>query len=157
MKEEKERPLNNKLIAIVRVRGTVNVRSDITETLKRLNLKHPNNCTVVRLTDTYHGMLVKVNNHVAFGEIDEPTLIKLIEKRGVSRVADKLKALPAAEIAKRFEAGKIKLSDDEIKLDPVFKLHPPRHGYRSTKLQVKQGGSLGYQGAKINELISRMV
>ena len=27
-----------------------------------------------------------------------------------------------------------------------FRLHPPRHGYRGTKLPIKQGGYLGYNG-----------
>ncbi|MGI0134555.1 MAG: uL30 family ribosomal protein, partial [Candidatus Micrarchaeaceae archaeon] len=76
----KKNLLTNKLVSIVRVRGRVNVRSDITETLNRLNLKRVNNCVVIKVTDSYGGMLNKCHNHVAYGEIDEETLSKLLAK-----------------------------------------------------------------------------
>lgn len=133
----------DKLVAVVRIRGRVNVRSDITETLERLNLKYVNNCVLLTLTNSYKGMLNKCINHVAYGEIDEPTLEKLLAK--------KAEGLTAKELL----AGKY----DPVKLKEQMPLclHPPRHGYKSTKLSFKQGGSLGYQGADINKLISRMV
>lgn len=140
----KKRTLNDKLVAVVRIRGTVNVRGDITETLKRLNLKHVSNCTVIKVNDSYDGMLKKVSNHVAFGEIDETTLEKLLTKHA-----------EGAFTAKQVMEGKY---DTEKFMELVpFRLHPPRHGYKSTKLNVNQGGSLGYMGPKINELIGRMV
>ena len=138
----KKNPLKDKLIAVVRIRGRVNVRSDITETLDRLNLKRVSNCVVLNVTDSYHGMLLKVSNYVAFGEIDEPTLSKLLEKH-----ADGIEA-------KELMSGK---GFDKLKEQLPFRLHPPRHGYKSTKLNVKQGGSLGYAGPGINKLIQRMV
>jgi large subunit ribosomal protein L30 len=141
--EEKEGPLNDRLVAIVRVRGRVNVRSDITETMNRMHLKRVNNCALVKLTESYRGMLVKCSNHVAFGEIDEPTLTKLLARHA--------KGLNAKELLDgKYDSAKMK------ELMP-FRLHPPRHGYRSTKLPFKQGGSLGYMGSKINDLITRMV
>jgi large subunit ribosomal protein L30 len=139
----KKRTLNDKLVAVVRIRGTVNVRGDITETLKRLNLKRVSNCTVIRVNDSYDGMLKKCSNYVAFGEIDEPTLEKLLKRH-----------------AEGFTAKEVmdgKYDTEKFMAFIPFRLHPPRHGYRSTKLNVNQGGSLGYMGPKINELISRMV
>lgn len=140
----KKNVLNDKLVAVVRIRGRVNVRGDITETLKRLNLKRVSNCTLLKITDSYNGMLNKCIDYVAFGEIDEPTLIKLLEKHKVEDLK-----------AKELMEGKF----DQKKLNEhvPFRLHPPRHGYKSTKLSVKQGGSLGYMGAGINKLIARMV
>ena len=133
----------DKLVAVVRIRGRVNVRSDITETLERLRLKRVNNCVLLTLTGSYRGMLNKCINHVAYGEIDEATLEKLLKK--------KAEGLTAKELM----GGKY----DPVKLKEQMPLclHPPRHGYKSTKLSFKQGGSLGYQGADINKLISRMV
>jgi large subunit ribosomal protein L30 len=139
----KKGTLNNKLVAVVRIRGTVNVRSDITETLKRLNLKRVSNCAVIKVNDSYGGMLNKCSNYVAYGEVDEPTLAKLLEKHA--------KGLNAKEMMEgKYDAEKI------MPFIP-FRLHPPRHGYKSTKLNVNQGGSLGYMGPKINELLGRMV
>jgi large subunit ribosomal protein L30 len=140
----KKSSLDNKLVAIVRIRGRVNVRGDITETLKRLNLKRVSNCTLIKATESYKGMLNKCANYVAYGEIDEPTLTKLLEKRGGEGVTAK-------------EIMDSKFDFKKLKEKLPFRLHPPRHGYKSTKLSVKQGGSLGYMGEDINKLITRMV
>lgn len=139
----KKNPLKDKLVVVVRIRGTVNVRGDITETLKRLNLKHVSNCTLIKITDSYNGMLNKCVNYVAYGEIDEPTLNKLLEKHA--------KELSAKELLDG------KYDAEKVKIHVPFRLHPPRHGYKSTKLHFKQGGSLGYQGVEINKLITRMI
>jgi large subunit ribosomal protein L30 len=120
------------------------VRSDITETLNRLNLKRVSNCTLIKVTDSYNGMLYKCANYVAYGEIDEPTLAKLLEKRSKGDLD-----------IKELMSGK--LDSEKLKAQLPFRLHPPRHGYKSTKLNVKQGGSLGYLGPDINKLIARMV
>jgi large subunit ribosomal protein L30 len=139
----RKNPLKDKLVAVVRIRGRVNVRGDITETLNRLNLKRVSNCTIIKITDSYNGMLNKCVNYVAYGEIDEPTLTKLLEKHANELNAKEL-------IGGKYDAEKVKAV-------VPFRLHPPRHGYKSTKLHFKQGGSLGYMGADINKLITRMV
>ncbi|MDE1871371.1 MAG: uL30 family ribosomal protein [Candidatus Micrarchaeota archaeon] len=139
----KKNQLKDKLVAVVRIRGRVNVRSDITETLNRLNLKRVSNCTLVKVTDSYNGMLNKCTNYVAYGEIDEATLSKLLEKHA--------KELNAKELLDG------KYDAEKVRSHLPFRLHPPRHGYKSTKLHFKQGGSLGYMGAEINKLIIRMV
>ena len=40
---------------------------------------------------------------------------------------------------------------------PLFRLTPPKGGWRSTKKPFARGGALGYRGPKINELVQRMV
>lgn len=137
--------LNDKIVAVVRVRGRVNVRSDIAETLKRLNLPRVNNCAIIKVNGAYTGMLTKCANHVAFGEIDEQTLQKIVAKKLEGSDVD----------AKQVLEGKY----DMKKLNELMpvRLHPPKHGYKSTKLSFAQGGSLGYMGKEINGLIKRMV
>ena len=139
----KSNSLKDKLVAVVRIRGTVNVRGDITETLKRLNLKRVSNCTIIKVTESYYGMLKKCGDYVAYGEIDEPTLEKLLARHAEGFTAKDI-------INGKYDAEKLSAFIP-------FRLHPPRHGYKSTKLNVKQGGSLGYMGPKINELLGRMV
>ncbi|MDE1866043.1 MAG: uL30 family ribosomal protein [Candidatus Micrarchaeota archaeon] len=134
---------NDTLVAVVRIRGRVNVRSDITETLNRLHLKRVNNCALIKQTPSLHGMIHKVENYVAYGEINEPTLAKLLGKYAASMNP------------KEVLAGKI----DQAKMKELmpFRLHPPRHGFKSTKLSAKNGGDLGYRGTDINNLIGRMI
>jgi large subunit ribosomal protein L30 len=133
----------DELIAIVRIRGRVNVRRDITETLERLHLKRVNNCIVLKMSPAYEGMLNKCVNYVSYGEIDAETLGKLLGRHA--------EGFDPKEVI----SGKADMA--KLKERMPFRLHPPRHGFRSTKLSVKQGGDLGYKGAGINALIKRMV
>ncbi len=135
--------LENKLVAIVRIRGRVNVRHDISETLKRLRLNRVNNCTVVKLTPDYYGMLKNCESYVTYGEVSKETLERLVKSSNMK--------ISANDIIE----GKYDLK--ELKKNLPFRLHPPRHGYKSTKRSVNEGGSLGYMGSKINLLIARMV
>ncbi|MCL4383168.1 MAG: uL30 family ribosomal protein [Candidatus Marsarchaeota archaeon] len=133
--------INDKLIAVIRIRGRVNVKSDIKETMNRLNLKYVNNCRVIKATDSYFGMLKKCESYVAYGEINNENLTSLFAKNSID--------IDPKEVFDN------KYNINELKT--VFKLHPPKHGFKSTKLSFKQGGSLGYMGNEINQLLKRMV
>ncbi len=136
--------LDNKLVVAVRIRGRVNVRWDTAETLDRLRLGKPNACALIKMTPAYTGMLKKCNNYLEYGEIDRATLEKLLSKHA------------SGVDAKAVMSGSYPLQD--LRKSMPFMLHPPRHGYRrNTKKGYAQGGSLGYAGAKVNELINRMV
>ncbi len=139
----KQAELRGKIVAAVRIRGRVNVRSTIQETMDRLNLKRVNNCTIIKVNDPYLGMLKKCVNHIAYGEVDEKTLSSLVTKF-------KLNVDPKGVIS-----GKVEMS--EIKGKMPMRLHPPRHGMKSTRRNFNQGGSLGYMGKEINSLINKMV
>ena len=72
----------NQWVAIIRIRGTVNVRWDVEDTLKLLRLHKPNHCVVMRLSPSLRGMLMKAQNKVAWGEIDFDTFLRLLRERG---------------------------------------------------------------------------
>lgn len=59
-------------------------------------------------------------------------------------------------LAKAMEKGEAKISDVKG-LKPVVRLPPPRKGYESTRRSYSDGGSLGYRGADIEELVDRML
>ncbi len=139
----KQAELIGKVIAAVRVRGRVNVRASIEETMKRMHLKAPNNCTIIKVNGQYLGMLKKCANHIAYGEIDEPTLAKLAKKYALE-----IDSNAAIE-------GKADIS--ALKEEMPLRLHPPKHGYDPIKRHYSKGGSLGYMGKDINKLITRMV
>ena len=135
--------LDGKLIAAVRVRGTVNVRGSISETLKRLNLKRVNNCVIIKMTDSYSGMIGKCSGYIAYGEVNEAVLGKMLKR---AEIETSPKDLLDGKVAVKALAEQM----------PI-RLHPPRRGYGRTKLGFAQGGVLGYQGEKINDLLVRMV
>jgi large subunit ribosomal protein L30 len=152
-------------IAVVRIRGLSDVRGDIEDTLKMLNLNRIYHATLVDDRPSYLGMLRKAQNHITWGEISKEMLTLLLKKRGKifgnKRLTD--------EDTKSFGYDSIdKLADaiynlevqfsDLPKVQKVFQLHPPRKGFKgSVKKSYKSGGETGYRGELINDLIKRMI
>jgi len=138
--------IENKLLAVVRVRGRVGVRQSISETLKRLNLKYVNNLAVIYGSKSNIGMIRKCNDYVTYGEISQDVLGNLLEGKGLKADSQDVKQL--AEGKKSFIS---------VVGSASLRMHPPRRGYESTKLGYSAGGALGYRGSDINELIKRMI
>ena len=62
-------------IAIIRVRGPVNLRQDVKDTLKLLKLFRKNFCVVVEKDNlSLMGMVKKVKDYVTYGDIDDETV-----------------------------------------------------------------------------------
>ncbi|MEM4699398.1 MAG: 50S ribosomal protein L30 [Candidatus Nezhaarchaeales archaeon] len=155
----------SKLIAVVRLRGTVGVPGDVESTLKMLRLHKTNHATLIEDTPSYRGMLSKVAGYVTYGEIDKETLALLLRKRGRLRgerpltdeYVKKLGFNGLDDLAEALLEGRVRL-EDIPGLKPVFRLHPPSGGFkRSLKKLIGADGELGYRGPKINELLRRMM
>ena len=85
--------LENKLLAVVRIRGRVGVRRSIGETLGRLNLKRVNNLAIVYGSKSNIGMIRKCNDFVTYGEIDNETLNVLLDSKGIKLTQEDIKQL----------------------------------------------------------------
>ena len=120
-----------KMIAIIRIKGDLHLDRDIRETLYRLKIRRKFACVVLEPTKENLGMIKKVKDFIAFGNIDDKTYEDLVKKRGV-KVNGKLK--------------------------PFFRLHPPRGGMDS-KMHFRETrkGVLGDNKEGINDLIRRML
>lgn len=71
------------MVAIIRITGETGLRKEIVETLNRLRLKRKYSCIVLENPGKEQlGMLKKVRDFVAYGEINQETLKELKEKRG---------------------------------------------------------------------------
>ena len=68
-------------IAVILIRGLIDLRQDVKDTLRMLNLQKKNACVILEDNPVNRGMLKKVENHTTFGEITEETLKELQEKR----------------------------------------------------------------------------
>ncbi|HIP66323.1 MAG TPA: 50S ribosomal protein L30 [Pyrodictium sp.] len=163
-----------KLYAIIRLRGRVGVPPDIRYTLSLLRLHRKFHCVLYPSTlPGIWGMLHKVKDWVTWGEINRETLIELLRRRGripgnkpltEEYLREKLGISSFEELADKLLRGEImlhKLKDKRTHtwiIKPVFRLHPPRGGFRgSIKKPYGAGGELGYRGEAINELIKRML
>jgi len=152
------------MFAIIRIRGTAGTRKDLEDTLGMLRLNKPNNCVLVPETKKYLGMLKKAKDYITWGKIDNKTLSSLLEKRGRilgNKSIDKqnLKDITGFDDFDKFSDALIKekvFLKDFKNIKPIFRLNPPRHGYKATRLSYPKG-SLGDRGEKINELLERMI
>jgi len=141
-----KKDLENKLLAVVRVRGRVNVRQSISETLKRLNLNRVNNFILIQATKSNLGMINKCNDYVTYGEVSKEVVERLFEKKGIK--------LNEEDVSDLFTGKK---SIKELSIEMPIGMKPPKHGYEHIKKSFSAKGSLGYRGEKINELIKRMM
>jgi large subunit ribosomal protein L30 len=120
-------------IAVIRIRGEVNLRTPIKDTLSIIGLKRKHHCIVFDENPSMLGMVEKIKDYVTYGELDDATFAELVQKR--------------------------QEKDSEGKPKKAFRLHPPRGGYerKGTKKAFAQKGALGYRGAKINDLVRKML
>ncbi|MCC7562009.1 MAG: 50S ribosomal protein L30 [Methanobrevibacter arboriphilus] len=148
---------------VVRVRGTTGVKKDIADTLKMLRLTRINHGVLIEDTPSFDGMLQKSKDYITWGEIDSETLAEVISKRGKlvggekitdELLAEKTQYSSIEDLSKALINGDVKEEDIEIK--PVFRLHPPRKGYEGIRSSIKEGGSLGYRGESIKDLVKKM-
>ena len=139
-----------KKICLIRIRGEVNMDQNVSETLFRLRLRKKYTCVVITPNKEQEGMIKKVKDLIAFGEVSKETFEKLVEKRG--QPIDKKKKVDSKKAVEELEKGK---SYEDLNLKPFFRLHPPRKGINS-KLHFPKG-VLGNNKEKINDLVLRML
>ncbi len=153
-------------MAVVRIRGRVDIKPDIRYTLDMLHIRRKFWATIVPLTPSYRGMLHKVKDYTTYGEISKDTLIDLLRNRGELTNGGKLtdswlkentEFSTIEELADALISGKTRLHKLEW-LKPYFRLTPPKGGFkRTTKRAWTDGGELGYRGDEINKLLRRMI
>jgi large subunit ribosomal protein L30 len=152
------------MIIALRVRGRTGIKGGIDDTLKMLRLTRINHAVLLNDNPSYQGMLQKSKDYITWGEIDQETLTQLIEKRGRlpgrGRVTDEVLAemgdyKSAEKLSEAILKEETTLEDAGLK--PVFRLHPPRKGYSHIRKSFKEGGTLGYRGEEISQLVKKMV
>ncbi|MFW6071914.1 MAG: 50S ribosomal protein L30 [Thermoplasmatota archaeon] len=150
------------MFAVLRIRSPRSKSYRIEDTLDKLRINKVNHCTIVPEDDAHKGMLMKIKDIITWGEVDKETLSKLIEYRSTlnedveKRIKDQTSYEDIEDFAEGVLSGEIEI--DEIEgLKNLFRLHPPKGGYKSVKKPYKTGGSLGYRSQDINELLKRML
>lgn len=153
-----------KRFAVIRVRGVNNTRKTINATCKLMNIAKIHNLSFVDDRASYKGMLQKAKDTITWGEVTPEAVVNVLSKWGKlvgdkpltdAWMKEKTKFTTINDFAKAFVDLKADLKDIP-ELKPFFRLHPPRKGYEATKLHFTVGGSLGYRGEDINQLIKRM-
>jgi len=155
-----------KLLAIIRIKGTVKVPQEIAETLERLNLKKRNSMVIYYDDPSIIGMIKKAERYVAWGEVNDlEILVQTLKKRGrivgnhkiTQEALQKLGVNSIEELAQLIMNGEL---NQLIKkgLLRIFRLTPPSGGFKGDhKKKRAEGGVWGYYGASIKDLIKRMI
>lgn len=155
---------DRKCLIAIRIRGFGNASQKIKETLHALHLTRNCHAALIDNRPSYVGMLQKVRPFVTWGEISQENLKLLLKKRGRQLGDKKL----SDEYAKRVGYNsldelaealyKLKVEYNNLpKVKPVFRLHPPKKGYKgSVKKSYSSGGAFGYRGENINSFIKKM-
>ena len=157
-----------KLYFAIRIRGAPGMSKKNEDTLKMLRMHKVNHGVLIWGSKSQLGMLLKVNSYISFGEIDKKTLIRLLRVRGKVEgnkpLSDEyLKKYTdhktIKELADNLLEGKANYHSNSLyKIKPVFRLHPPKGGHLgSIKKHFNEGGTLGYVGKYINQIIHKMM
>ena len=115
------------MIAAVKVRGSVDANKKARTTMENLNLDKKNTLVVYEDSDSIRGMFSRAKDYITYGELSEETVEALEEKKG-----------------------------EEVESGDSFSMTPPSGGFKNTKKQVGQGGSLGKRD-NLDKLVQRMV
>jgi large subunit ribosomal protein L30 len=147
-------------IAVVRVRGRVDVDHRMNDTMRMIGLTRVNHCSIV--DESQLGMVQKCKDLLTWGEIDQETFGMLVMKRGMKvgnkRITEedvkKVGFKSIDEFTEKFLKSEKKFEDLGIK--KVFRLHPPRKGHGHIKWHYPSG-ALGCRKGEINALLKRMM
>lgn len=156
----------NMMLAVVRIKGKVNVKKEVEKTLQLLKLYRKHHCTILPAKKEVLGMLRKVDRYITWGEIEPSVLKKLIEKRGrlpgnkritLEYIKNKM-SMDLDELIKKIIDENFKLSNIPG-LKTFFKLKPPTKGFGKVGVRkpFSLGGVFGYRGKDINLLLERMI
>lgn len=155
---------SNKKIAVILVRGMVNISPDVKKTLQLLRLNKKHTCVVIEDNKVNRGMLQRVKDYTTYGVIDESFYKEMLDKRaemiGKVKLSDSKEKIDVASLAKDYFSGKITLRDfEEKQIKPFFRLAPPVKGFerKGIKMPFSKGGVLGNREEKIKDLIVKML
>jgi large subunit ribosomal protein L30 len=115
------------MIAILRIRGPIHVKTEIADTLTMLHLHRGNYCAVFKDSPSLRGMLQKAKDYITYGKITEETYTEL----------------------KKLKDGKKSF----FRLNPPR----GGFERKGVKTPFIKGGALGDRGEKMGDLIAKML
>lgn len=145
------------MILAIRIHGLVEIDETIENALFRLRMRRKYSATLLLPTKQNLALLKKIRNFIAYGPINDKSLLALIEKR--AQLIDKNKKINASQVVNEIlsQEKKGKLDLNALNLKSFFRLHPPRKGIDAKIHFGRKKGVLGDNGDKINDLLGRML
>ena len=157
--------ITKKCLAAIRIRGSVGIDKEREYAFKLMHLTRKNHAILIENTSSNLGSIYKIKDYITWGEVTPETISLLLEKRGMleggkklteTYVKENLGYSSINELSQAINDSKTKMTALH-KLKPVFRLHPPRKGFRGSVRKPYPVGVLGYRGEAINQLITKMI
>jgi large subunit ribosomal protein L30 len=154
-----------KCVAILRLRGNVNISREREYVFQLMHLTRKNHVTLVKTSPSMIGSIRKIQDYSTWGEIDQPTIYQLLSQRAFlsgkqpltdTIVKDKVGYASIEQLATAIYNLEVEFWNIPD-LKPVFRLHPPRGGFKRTIKKPYPVGELGYRGKQINDIITKMI
>ena len=152
-------------IAVVRVRGSVGMSRELEEVLRQMHLTRKNHATLIDNSPSNRGTLQRVKDYTTWGEASPETIERLLAERGAlpgnkrlteDYVKNSLGYESIGALAKGLWDTRVDLR--RLKgVKPLFRLHPPKRGFKGSTKKPYPEGELGYRGAEIDKLLADMV
>lgn len=112
------------MIAVIRIAGQIGLRKDTKESLNRLRLRKKFSCLVMeKPTKEQEGVIKKISNFVAYGNIDEETYKELVKKRK-TKIKNFFRLHPprkGIDSKKHFGVGKGVLGNNKEKINDLIR------------------------------------
>lgn len=152
-------------LVVVRLRGSVGIPKEVERIFEFTHLPRKNHATVITNSPSFAGSLQRLKDYATWGEVSKDVLAQLIRKRGRlvggERVTDEYvkEALGYDSIDALAEA----IRDSEVDfwkiedVKPLFRLHPPKGGFRRRVKRPYPEGELGYRATAIDDLLTKMM
>lgn len=105
---------NNSCLAVVRIRGNVDIERE--EVLHQIHLNRKNHTTLLNASPSNKGTLQKVKDYVTWGEANSETIELLLKKRGMLKgnkklteeyVTSSLNFASTSDLAQKISEGQI--------------------------------------------------
>jgi len=152
------------LLLVVRLRGTIDVRRDAAEAMRRLGLNTKFSATLVNDDSSTMGMLRVAATSIAWYRIEKELLVRLIQERirmkgGKRPTSDDFKKAgfeDANDMATKLLSGQVKWGDLKGFVH-VFNLAPPKGGYPRPANRFYGAGGLLAENPQLSSLVERMI
>ena len=166
-------PAEEKLLFVVRIRGTIGNSPKVCKILQLLRLRQLHNGVFVKVNAATINMLRTIEPFIAYGYPNLKSVRDIIYKRGYGKVSGQRIPLSSNDVIGA-GLGSVGLACVEDVVHEIFtvgprfkeaanflwpvKLSSPKGGFRGKKLNhFNEGGACGQQGDQINRLIKKML
>ncbi len=147
------------MYAAIRIRGLPDRNRKIENTLKHIGLNQRNSLVFLPETETFEGMLNKTKDIVTYGKVSQEFLEEFLEDRiDIESVYESFGEESFEDLVDKIDEGEICISEAiEEGFVNAFNMNSPKKGFKDTKRQFKQSGSLGLrEDHKVEKIVKRM-